>query len=322
MAPTDRAPVIYPLAGKRIWVAGHRGMVGSAVARRLAREGCELLIATHDELDLTRQEAVENWLAKKRPQAVVMAAARVGGILANATYPAQFLYDNLAIETNVLHAAWKSGVEKLLFLGSSCIYPRLAPQPMSEDALLTGPLEPTNEWYAVAKIAGIKMVQAYRQQYGADFIAAMPTNLYGPGDNYNLETSHAVAALIAKIHRAVKTGADEVEIWGTGKPRREFLSVEDCADALVFLLTRYSGKDFLNIGTGIDHSIRELAEMLAAIAGFKGRFRHDETKPDGMPRKVMNVSRLAALGWRATTDVKTGLAQAYAWYAAQTAPRS
>jgi len=322
MAPADRAPVIYPLAGKRIWVAGHRGMVGSAVARRLAREGCELLTATHDELDLTRQEAVEGWLAKKRPQAVVMAAARVGGILANATYPAQFLYDNLAMETNVLHAAWKTGVEKLLFLGSSCIYPRLAPQPMSEDALLTGPLEPTNEWYAVAKIAGIKMVQAYRQQYGADFIAAMPTNLYGPGDNYNLETSHAVAALIAKIHQAVKTGADEVEIWGTGTPRREFLSVEDCADALVFLLMRYSGKDFLNIGTGIDHSIRELAEMLAAIAGFKGRFRHDEAKPDGMPRKVMNVSRLAALGWRATTDLQTGLAQAYAWYAAQTAPRA
>jgi len=303
-------------------LAGHRGMVGSAVARRLAREGCELLTATHDELDLTRQEAVEGWLAKKRPQAVVMAAARVGGILANATYPAQFLYDNLAMETNVLHAAWKTGVEKLLFLGSSCIYPRLAPQPMSEDALLTGPLEPTNEWYAVAKIAGIKMVQAYRQQYGADFIAAMPTNLYGPGDNYNLETSHAVAALIAKIHQAVKTGADEVEIWGTGTPRREFLSVEDCADALVFLLMRYSGKDFLNIGTGIDHSIRELAEMLAAIAGFKGRFRHDEAKPDGMPRKVMNVSRLAALGWRATTDLQTGLAQAYAWYAAQTAPRA
>jgi GDP-L-fucose synthase len=322
MPAADLAPVIYPLAGKRVWVAGHRGMVGGAVLRRLEREGCRLLTATHDELDLTRQTAVEAWFERHRPQAVVMAAARVGGILANATYPAQFLYDNLAIETNVLHAAWKAGVEKLLFLGSSCIYPRLAPQPMSENALLTGPLEPTNEWYAVAKIAGIKMCQAYRQQYGADFIAAMPTNLYGPGDNYNLETSHAVAALIAKIRHAVKTGAEEVEIWGTGKPRREFLSVDDCADALVFLLMRYSGADFLNIGTGIDHSIRELAEMLAAIAGFKGRFRHDESKPDGMPRKVMNVSRLAALGWRARTDLQSGLAQAYAWYAAQPAPRA
>jgi GDP-L-fucose synthase len=311
--------VLFPLEDKRVWVAGHRGMVGAALLRRLQSENCEILTATHRELDLTRQQAVEDWMAAQKPDAVVIAAAHVGGIHANDTYPANFIYDNLAIETNIIHTAYKQGVRKLLFLGSSCIYPRLAPQPLHEDALLTGPLEPTNEWYAVAKIAGIKLCQAYRRQYGCDFISAMPTNLYGPGDNYHPENSHAVAALIRKIHQAKTNGEAEVVMWGTGKPTREFLFVDDCADGLVFLLKHYSGENFLNLGTGLEHSILELGQTIAQVVGWQGKFAHDLTKPDGTPRKVMDSSRLRTLGWTAKTQLSDGLAHAYAWFQTQQA---
>jgi GDP-L-fucose synthase len=311
----------YALKGKRAWVAGHRGMAGSAIVRRLAQEDCELLTVSRDEVDLRRQEAVEAWMAKTRPQAVFVAAATVGGILANSTRPAEFLYDNLAIETNIIHAAWKVGVEKLLLLGSSCIYPRLAPQPMSEEALLTGPLEPTNEWYAVAKIAGIRLCQAYRRQYGCDFIAAMPTNLYGPGDNYDPQSSHVAAAMQVKVHRAKQTGAKTLEIWGSGTPRREFLYVDDLADALAFLMTRYSEERHINVGTGIDITVRDLAELVAKVAGWHGQFVYDRSKPDGMPRKVMDVSRLKALGWQAKTPLEEGFSRAYRWYVDEVAER-
>jgi GDP-L-fucose synthase len=273
-----------------------------------------LLTAGREEVDLRRQEAVERWMTAHRPQAVFVAAATVGGILANSTRPAEFIYDNLAIETNIVHAAWKSGVEKLLLLGSSCIYPRLAPQPMTEEALLTGPLEPTNEWYAVAKIAGLKLCQAYRRQYGCDFISAMPTNLYGPGDNYDPESSHVAAALQVKIHRAKTRGDRQVEIWGSGTPRREFLYVEDLGDALVFLMKHHSGETHINVGTGIDISIRELAELIARVAAWQGEFVYDGSKPDGMPRKVMDVSRLRSLGWTAATPLDEGFRSAYRWY--------
>jgi GDP-L-fucose synthase len=309
----------YSLKGKRVWVAGHRGMAGSAIMRRLAREDCEAVTASRAEVDLRRQEMVEAWMAKTHPQAVFVAAATVGGILANSTHPADFLYDNLAIETNIIHGAWKSGVEKLLFLASSCVYPRLAPQPMTEEALLTGPLEPTNEWYGVAKIAGIKLCQAYRRQYGCDFISAMPTNLYGPGDNYDPQSSHVAAAMQVKVHRAKQTGAPTIEIWGSGTPRREFLHVDDLADALVFLMKRYSEERHINVGTGSDISIRELAELLARVAGWRGEFVYNPTKPDGMPRKVMDVSRLTALGWTAKTPLEQGLSAAYRWYVANAA---
>ena len=254
-------------------------------------------------------------MARHKPQVVFMAAATVGGILANSTRPAEFLYDNLAIETNVIHAAYKTGVEKLLFLGSSCIYPRLAPQPMTEEQLLTGPLEPTNEWYAVAKIAGIKLCQAYRRQYGCDFISAMPTNLFGPGDNYDLQQGHVAAAMIAKVHRAKMENSPTIEIWGTGRPRREFLYVDDLADALVFMMRYYSDEGFLNVGTGKDISISEVAELVAKVAGWKGSFVHDTTKPDGMPRKVMNIEKIRGLGWTAQTELEDGFAKAYQWYA-------
>jgi GDP-L-fucose synthase len=309
----------YDLRGKRIWVAGHRGMAGAAIARRLATEACALLTVGRDEVDLRRQEQVEAWMATHRPQAVFVAAATVGGILANSTRPAEFLYDNLAIEANVIHAAWKTGVEKLLFLGSSCIYPRLAPQPMTEEQLLTGPLEPTNEWYAVAKIAGIKLCQAYRRQYGCDFISAMPTNLFGPGDNYDPESSHVAAAMQVKVHEAKLADAPKIEVWGTGTPKREFLYVDDLADALVFMMKRYSAEPHLNVGTGADITIRELAELAAKVAGWKGEFTYDRSKPDGMPRKVMDVSKLAALGWRAKTPFEDGLRKAYDWYVANAA---
>jgi len=289
-------------------------MAGSAIVRRLASEGCEILTASRQDVDLRRQQQVEAWTAKHRPQAVFMAAATVGGILANSTRPAEFLYDNLAIETNVIHAAWTSGVEKLLFLGSSCIYPRLATQPVAEDQLLTGPLEPTNEWYAVAKIAGIKLCQAYRRQYGCDFISAMPTNLYGPGDNYDPQSSHVAAAMQVKVHHAKATGAPSITIWGTGTPRREFLYVDDLADALVFMMKRYSEEPHLNVGTGKDITIRELAELVAKVAGWNGDFVYDHSRPDGTPRKVMEVSKLAALGWRARTPLEEGFRKAYAWY--------
>ncbi|MFO0293712.1 MAG: GDP-L-fucose synthase family protein [Rhodospirillales bacterium] len=306
----------YDLRGKRVWVAGHRGMVGAALVRRLARSGCETLTAGREEVDLVRQEAVERWMERARPHAVILAAARVGGIVANDTRPADFIYDNLMIEANVVHAAWKAGVEKLLFLGSTCIYPRLAPQPLDEDALLTGPLEPTNEWYAIAKIAGIKLCQAYRKQHGARFIAAMPTNLYGPHDNYDLETSHVVGALMVKIHRAKLAGAPSVEIWGTGTPRREFLHVDDCADACVFLLEGYDDAGIVNIGVGDDVTIAEFAETLARVIGWAGRFDYDRARPDGTPRKLVATGRINAMGWRARIGLEEGLRSAYAWFLA------
>jgi GDP-L-fucose synthase len=304
----------YDLTGKKVWVAGHRGMVGGAVVRRLASEGCEVLTVGRDVLDLTRQAAVEEWVAAHKPDAVVVAAAKVGGILANNSYPADFLYDNLVIETNIVQASFRTGVEKLLFLGSSCIYPKLAPQPMREDALLTGPLEPTNEWYAIAKIAGIKLCQAFRKQHGCDYISAMPTNLYGPGDNFHPSGSHVLPALMARLHDAAREGKSEVVLWGTGKPLREFLYVEDLADALVFLLKNYSGHDHVNVGSGREVSIRTLAEQVAATVGYRGRFTYDTSKPDGTPRKLMDNSKLAGLGWTAQTSLAEGLAQTYRWF--------
>lgn len=314
---TDAPAVLYPLEGKRIWVAGHRGMVGAALVRRLAAENpAEILMPTREEVDLVRQEAVERWAAETRPDAVFVAAARVGGILANDTYPADFLYDNLMIEANVIHAAHANGVEKLLFLGSSCIYPKLAPQPIPEDALLTGPLEPTNEWYAIAKIAGIKLCQAYRRQHGRDFISAMPTNLYGPGDNFNLETSHVIPALIRKAHEAKAAGAASMEIWGTGAPRREFLHVDDCADALVHLMKVYSGDGHVNVGSGTDVTIEELARLIMDAVEFSGALTKDESKPDGTPRKLMAADTLAGVGWSPRISLQDGLKDAYLWFLA------
>lgn len=305
----------YSLKGKRVWVAGHRGMAGSAIARRLESEDCELLTVTRADVDLRNQPAVERWMKDKRPQAILLAAAKVGGILANDTHPAEFLYDNLAIETNVIQAARGAGVEKLLFLSSSCVYPRLAPQPMKEEALLTGPLEPTNQWYAIAKIAGMKLCQAYRRQYGCDFICAMPTNLYGPGDNYDPKSSHVAAALQVKVHRAKSRGEPTIQIWGTGKPTREFLYVDDLADATVFLMKNYSDETHINVGTGEEMTIRALAELIADVAGWRGSYEFDRSKPDGTPRKVMDVSRLRSLGWSARMQARDGFRAAYEWYA-------
>ena len=304
----------YDLAGKRVWVAGHNGMVGSALVRRLAREACEILTVDRAALDLRRQAEVEAWVAQARPQAVFLAAARVGGIAANDAYPADFLHDNLVLQTNVLEAARASGVEKLLFLGSSCIYPRDAPQPIDEDALLTGPLEATNQWYAVAKIAGLKLAQAMRRQHGLDFISAMPTNLYGPGDNFDLETSHVLPALMAKAHAAKRAGDPQMVLWGTGTPRRELMHVDDCADALVFLMRSYSGERHINVGTGEDVTIQALAEEVCAVVGYEGRLVRDETRPDGTPRKLLNTARLTALGWRPTIGLREGLEQTYRWF--------
>ena len=306
--------MIFDLTGKRIWVTGHRGMVGSALARRLSGEPCEVLTAERGELDLRRQADVEAWMADHKPQVVVMAGAKVGGIHANNTYPADFLYDNLAIEANVIRAAFESGVEKLLFLGSSCIYPREALQPMTEDALLSGPLEPTNEWYAVAKIAGIKLCQAYRRQHGCDFISAMPTNLYGPGDNFHPTNGHVPAALLRRFHEAKAAGLTEVAVWGTGRPRREFLHVDDLADACVFLLRTYSDEPQVNVGTGKDVTIAEFAEAVRRVVGWDGRLVFDTSRPDGMPRKVLDVSKLTALGWKASTSLDEGLRGYYRWF--------
>lgn len=305
----------YELAGKKVWVAGHRGMVGGAVVRRLAREDCEVLTAGRDQLDLTRQADTEGWIADRRPDVVILAAAKVGGILANDGSPAPFLFDNLMIEANVVHASHRAGVEKLLLLGSSCIYPRLAPQPLREEALLTGPLEPTNESYAIAKIAGIKLCQAYRRQYGADFICAMPTNLYGPGDGFSLENSHVLPALLRKIDDAAREGGP-VEIWGSGEPRREFLYVDDCADALIHLLKHYSGDAHINVGCGEDLSIKELAEVIASVVGYEGSFVFDAAKPDGTPRKLLDVSRLSALGWSPRVSLREGIEATHRWYEA------
>lgn len=308
----------FAIDGKRVFVAGHRGMVGRALMRRLAREPVELVTASRAELDLTRQAEVEAWFASRRPEIVILAAAKVGGILANASFPVDFLEQNLSIELNVIRAAAAAGTRKLLFLGSSCIYPKFAPQPIPEDALLTGPLEPTNEWYAIAKIAGLKLCAAYRRQFGCDFISAMPTNLYGPGDNWDLASSHVVAALIRKAHEAEEAGAAELEVWGSGTPLREFLLVDDLADACLFLLRHYSDEAPINVGSGEEVSIRELAELVRETVGFRGRLRFDPSKPDGTPRKRLDTSRLEALGWRARTPLREGLARAYAAFLAET----
>jgi GDP-L-fucose synthase len=305
---------VYELARKRIWVAGHRGMVGSALVRRLRSEACEVITLTREQVDLRRQRELERWMLETRPHAIIMAAATVGGILANDTRPGEFLYDNLAIELNVIEAARQTGVEKLLFLGSSCIYPREAAQPMSEDALLTGPLEPTNQWYAIAKIAGVMLGRAYRRQYGCDFISAMPTNLYGPGDTFDLQASHVVPALIAKAHAARDSAEGEIVVWGSGTPRREFMYVDDLADALIFLLKKYSGEEHVNIGTGSDVTIRELAETVARVVGVSRKLRFDSSKPDGTPRKLLDSGRMKALGWSPTTSLEDGLSKTYQWF--------
>lgn len=301
----------YDLKGKRVYVAGHRGMVGSAIVRRLSSEGCELLTASRFEVDLTRQSDVEVWMEKNHPDAVFLAAAKVGGIVANDSYPADFLYQNMLIAANVIHSAHETGVEKLLFLGSSCIYPKFAEQPICEESLLTGALEPTNEWYAVAKIAGVKLCQAYRRQHGHDFISAMPTNLYGPGDNFDLENSHVIPALIRKAHDAKLSDADELTMWGTGTPRREFLHVDDCAEACVHLMKVYSDDVPINVGSGNDITILELTRFVAHVVGFKGQIRSDLSKPDGSPRKLMSGEKLRSLGWAPRIGLHEGLADAY-----------
>ncbi len=299
----------------RIWVAGHRGLVGSAIVRRLQAEGASnLLLRTHAQLDLTDQHAVDDFFAREKPEYVFLAAAKVGGIHANDTYPAEFLRDNLAIQTNVIHSAWRHGTTKLVFLGSSCIYPKLAPQPLKEESLLTGPLEPTNEWYAVAKIAGIKMCQAYRRQDGFDAISLMPTNLYGPGDNFHSENSHVLPALIRRFHEAKERGDASVTIWGTGTPRREFLHVDDLADACVFLMRGYSEAGIVNVGTGSDVSILELARLVAEVVGYAGEICTDPSKPDGTPRKLMNVGRIEGMGWKARIGLREGVESTYAWF--------
>lgn len=296
----------------KIYVAGHRGMVGSALVRKLQAEGYHhLLRRTSRQLDLCRQEEVEMFFHRERPEYVFVAAAKVGGILANDTYRADFIYDNLMIEANVIHAAWKYHVKKLLFLGSSCIYPKLAPQPLKESYLLTGPLEPTNEPYAIAKIAGIKLCEAFRDQYGCRFISVMPTNLYGPGDNYDLETSHVLPALLRKFHEAKKEGRDKVVIWGTGTPRREFLHVDDLADACLFLMRHYDERAPVNVGTGEDIAIKDLAALIARIVGFEGHIEHDLSKPDGTPRKLLDVSRIHQLGWHHRIGLEEGIRQVY-----------
>jgi GDP-L-fucose synthase len=305
------ASVPFELKGKRVYVAGHRGMVGGALVRRLARENVTILTATRSEVDLRDQGAVNAWFAANVPQVVFHAAAKVGGIVANNTLRAEFIYENLAIATNVIQAAYVTGVEKLMFLGSSCVYPKMAPQPLREDSLLTGPLEPTNEPYAIAKIAGMKMAEAYRAQYGSDFINVMPTNLFGPGDNYHPEYSHVVAALIRRFHEAKESNAPEVVVWGTGTPRREFLYVDDMADACVHLMKTYSSDELVNIGTGEDITIAEFARAVAETVGYQGKLVFDTSKPDGTPRKLLDVGRLSKLGWRATTSLKDGIALAY-----------
>ena len=304
----------FELRGKRVFVAGHRGMVGAALVRRLESEDCEVLTVPRQTVDLRDQSAVNAWFAQHRPQAVFMAAATVGGIYANDTRPGDFLFDNLAIATNVVDAAYRADVEKLMFFGSTCIYPRLAPQPMPEDALLTGPLEPTNEWYAVAKIAGLKLCEAYRRQHGCDFVSVMPTNLYGPGDNFDPLSSHVLPALLRRIGEAAHAGLPTVQIWGSGEPRREFLHVDDLADAAVFLMRNWSENQHINIGCGGEISIAALARLIARIVGFTGDFVFDRSKPDGTPRKLVDVGKLTALGWRPRIDLEVGIGEVYRWY--------
>ena len=308
---------MYSIAGKKIWIAGHNGMVGSALVRRLESESCEILTAPRSVLDLTDTSAVNAWVSNYRPDVVVIAAAKVGGIHANNSAPVDFLQTNLQIQTNIMAASHGNDVDRLLFLGSSCIYPKFADQPITEDALLTGPLEPTNEWYAIAKIAGIKMAQAYRQQYGRDWISAMPTNLYGPGDNYNLETSHVLPALLRKFHEAKLAGDDDVVVWGSGSPLREFLHSDDLADALVFLLKHYSEYEHINVGSGVEVTIRELAETIASVVGYEATLRFDASKPDGTPRKLMDSSRLQNMGWSSVRPLRSGLLQTYEHWLAQ-----
>jgi GDP-L-fucose synthase len=305
---------MYPLAGKKVYVAGHRGMVGAALVRRLAREDCEILTATRAELDLMDQQAVRAWMADRRPDAVFVAAAKVGGILANDSFPADFLYDNLMIEANLIEAAHRVDVGKLCFLGSSCIYPKFAEQPITEDSLLTGPLEPTNEWYAIAKITGIKLTQAYRRQHRRDFISAMPTNLYGPGDNFDLQSSHVLPALIRKAHDAKVSRGESITIWGSGTPRREFLHVDDCADACVFLMKTYSDAPQVNVGSSEDITILELARLVCEVVGFEGTIARDTSKPDGTPRKLMSGEKLRGMGWVPSIALREGIASTYEWF--------
>jgi GDP-L-fucose synthase len=305
----------------RIFVAGHRGLAGSAICRRLQDEGYrQLILRTRSELDLRDQAAVGRFFVEEKPEYVFLAAAKVGGILANATYPADFLRDNLQIQTHVIDAAWRNGARKLLFLGSSCIYPKFAPQPIREEYLLTGELEPTNEAYAVAKIAGIKMAQAYRRQYGFNAISLMPTNLYGPGDNFDLQNSHVLPALLRKFHEAASNSQREVTIWGSGAPRREFLHVDDLADAAVFLMKNYDSEEIVNVGTGCDLTIRELAEMVRRITDYRGSVVFDSSKPDGTPRKLLDVSRLRSLGWQPRIPLEQGIRDTYSWYVRQVVP--
>ena len=311
------ATKIFDLSGKQIYVAGHAGMVGSAVVRRLEKIPCEIITAGRDSLDLERQEQVEAFLAARRPDVVIVAAAKVGGIHANDAYPAEFISENLAIARNIIHASHKLAVRKLLFLGSSCIYPKLARQPMREEELLSGPLEPTNQWYAVAKIAGVKLCEAYRRQYGDDFISAMPTNLYGPGDNYHPENSHVVAALIRRFHHAKQEQAPSVPVWGTGTPLREFLFVDDLADACAFILEHYSDEQHVNVGSGEELTIAQFAKLVAEIVGYQGQLVFDTSRPDGVPRKLLDSGKLAAMGWRARTPLRAGLARAYTAFLAR-----
>lgn len=301
----------FELTGKRIFVAGHRGMVGSAIVRRLAAERCEVIVASRQELNLLDQAATRTWMQMHKPDAVVLAAAKVGGILANSTFPAEFLYENMSIAANVIHAAHEADVSRLLNLGSSCIYPKFADQPIKEESLLAGSLEPTNEWYAIAKITGLKLAEAYRIQYMRDYISAMPTNLYGPGDNYDLQSSHVLPALIRKVHEAKEAGSSSITIWGSGSPKREFLHADDCADACVFLLKNYSANLHVNVGSGADISIADLAQLICDIIGFQGSIQHDLSKPDGTPRKLMSNSRLVSMGWRPSITLRDGIALAY-----------
>jgi len=308
---------VYDLSNKKIWVAGHRGMVGSALLRRLRSENCDIITATRQELDLKRQEDVERFVEAHKPDAIIIAAAKVGGILANDSFPADFLYDNLIIETNIFQAAHRFDVDRILFLGSSCIYPKFAPQPILEASLLTGSLEPTNEWYAIAKIAGIKLAEAYRKQHGRNYISAMPTNLYGPGDNFDPQSSHVMPALLRKAHVAKVTGAAEITVWGTGTPRREFLHVDDCADALVFLMKNYSGAQHVNVGSGDDIEIIELTRLVCRVVGFDGKILHDLSKPDGTPRKLMSSEALRSMGWQPSVALEDGIRAVYEWFLAE-----
>lgn len=308
------SPTQYDLTGKRIWVAGHRGMVGAALVRQLRKEDCVILMVDRAALDLRDSHAVLAWMKGNKPQAIILAAAKVGGIVANDTYPAEFLFDNLAIESAVIHGAFETGVEKLLFLGSSCVYPKLASQPIKEEALLTGPLEPTNEWYAIAKIAGIKLCESYRRQFGRDFISAMPTNLYGPLDNFDLSSSHVIPALLRKAHEAKQVGARSMTIWGTGTPRREFMHVDDCASGLIFLLKNYSADQHINVGSGIEFTINDLAKLVMEVVEFDGTLEHDTSKPDGTPRKLMSSDKVSAMGWTPAIPLDQGLKSTYEWY--------